>query len=121
MFPTPIQNYSLKINIGYRVILVITLLIWLLPLIAVMLTSIRTFEDVLAGNYWTFPKETAFLSNYAEVFADGKMAGFFLNSLIITIPTVIGTLFLSSRAGYSLAMHRFKLNLLVTSFKKLLL
>mgnify|MGYP005674120857 FL=1 len=90
MFPTPIQNYSLKINIGYRVILVITLLIWLLPLIAVMLTSIRTFEDVLAGNYWTFPKETAFLSNYAEVFADGKMAGFFLNSLIITIPTVIG-------------------------------
>tara|TARA_B100001027_G_scaffold12365_1_gene7510 strand:- start:3 stop:854 length:852 start_codon:yes stop_codon:yes gene_type:complete len=113
MFPTPIQNYSLKINIGYRVILVITLLIWLLPLIAVMLTSIRTFEDVLAGNYWTFPKETAFLSNYAEVFAGGKMAGFFLNSLIITIPTVIGTLFLSSLAGYSLAMHRFKLNLLV--------
>ena len=33
------------------------------------------------------------------------MAGFFLNSLIITIPTVIGTLFLSSLAGYSLAMH----------------
>ena len=57
MFPTPIQNYSLKINIGYRVILVITLLIWLLPLIAVMLTSIRTFEDVLAGNYWIFQKK----------------------------------------------------------------
>ena len=113
MFPTPIQKYSLKINIGYRVLLVFTLIVWLLPLIAVMLTSIRTFDDVLAGNYWTFPKETALVSNYAEVFADGKMAGFFLNSLIITIPTVIGTLFLSSLAGYSLAMHRFKLNLLV--------
>ena len=113
MFPTPIQKYSLKINIGYRVLLVFTLIVWLLPLIAVMLTSIRTFDDVLAGNYWTFPKETALISNYAEVFADGKMAGFFLNSLIITIPTVIGTLFLSSLAGYSLAMHRFKLNLLV--------
>ena len=113
MFPTPIQNYSLKINFGYRVLLVFTLIVWLLPLIAVMLTSIRTFDDVLAGNYWTFPKETALVSNYAAVFADGKMAGFFLNSLIITIPTVIGTLFLSSLAGYSLAMHRFKLNLLV--------
>ena len=99
MFPTPIQNYSLKINIGYRVLLVFTLLIWLLPLIAVMLTSIRTFDDVLAGNYWTFPEETALVSNYVAVFADGKMAGFFLNSLIITIPTVIGTLFLSSLAG----------------------
>ena len=50
MFPTPIQNYSLKINIGYRVILVITLLIWLLQINAVMITSIRTFEDVLEGN-----------------------------------------------------------------------
>ena len=113
MFPTPIQKYSLKINIGYRLLLVFTLLVWLLPLIAVMVTSMRTFEDVLAGNYWTFPNETALISNYAAVFEGGKMGRFFLNSLIITLPTVVGTLFFSSLAGYSLAMHRFKLNLLV--------
>ena len=89
MFPTPIQNYSLKINIGYRILLLFTLLVWLLPLIAVMLTSIRTFEDVLAGNYWTFPEETALISNYARVFEGGKMGRFFLNSLIITLPTVV--------------------------------
>ena len=105
MFPTPIQNYSLKVNIGYRILLVLTLLVWLLPLIAVMLTSIRTFEDVLAGNYWTFPEETALISNYTRVFENGKMGRFFANSLIITLPTVVGTLFLSSLAGYSLAMH----------------
>ena len=113
MFPTPIQNYSLKVNIAYRLLLLLTLIVWLLPLIAVMLTSMRTFEDVLAGNYWTFPKETALISNYAAVFEGGKMGRFFLNSLVITLPTVIGTLFLSSLAGYSLAMHRFKLNFLV--------
>ena len=113
MFPTPIQKFSLKINITYRLLLVFTLFIWLLPLLAVMMTSIRTFEDVLAGNYWTFPEKTAFISNYSSVFEDGKMARFFLNSLIITLPTVFGTLLLSSLAGYSLAMHRFKLNLLV--------
>ena len=113
MFPTPIQNYSLKVNVAYRLLLILTLLVWLLPLIAVMLTSIRTFEDVLAGNYWTFPEETALISNYSKVFENGKMGRFFLNSLIITLPTVFGTLLLSSLAGYSLAMHRFKLNLLV--------
>ena len=113
MFPTPIQNYSLKVNIGYRLLLLLPLLIWLLPLVAVMLTSMRTFDDVLAGNYWTFPEETATIANYTAVFEGGKMGRFFLNSLIITLPTVIGTLFLSSLAGYSLAMHRFKLNLLV--------
>ena len=113
MFPTPIQKFSLKINITYRVLLALTLFVWLLPLLAVMMTSIRTFEDVLAGNYWTFPEKTAFISNYSSVFEDGKMARFFLYSLIITLPTVFGTLLLSSLAGYSLAMHRFKLNLLV--------
>jgi len=113
MFPTPIQNYSLKVNIAYRLLLLLTLIVWLLPIIAVMLTSMRTFDDVLLGNYWTFPKETALISNYAAVFEGGKMGRFFLNSLIITLPTVCGTLFLSSLAGYSLAMHRFKLNFLV--------
>ena len=84
MFPTPIQQYSLKVNIGYRLLLIFTLLVWLLPLIAVMLTSIRTFADVTAGNYWTFPEETALISNYAAVFESGKMGRFFLNSIIIS-------------------------------------
>ena len=77
MFPTPIQNYSLKVNIGYRILLAFTLLVWLLPLVAVMLTSIRTFEDVLAGNYWTFPEETALISNYVAVLKVEKWEGFF--------------------------------------------
>ena len=113
MFPTPIQKYSLKINIGYRLLLIFTLFIWLLPLIAVMLTSIRTFEDVLAGNYWTFPEETALISNYYAVFESGKMARFFLNSLIITIPTTLITLLISSMSGFTLAIHKFRLNMII--------
>ena len=50
MFPTPIQKYSIPVNIFYRVALIVTLFIWLMPLIAVMLTSIRTYDDILAGN-----------------------------------------------------------------------
>ena len=50
MFPTPIQKYSIPVNILYRVALIVTLFIWLMPLIAVMLTSIRTYDDILEGN-----------------------------------------------------------------------
>ena len=113
MFPTPIQKYSLPANITYRIALLITLFIWLLPLIAVMLTSIRTYDDILAGNYWGWPKESGAIENYTKIFADGRMARYFLNSLIITLPTVFGTLLLSSMAGFSLAMHKFKLNILL--------
>ena len=113
MFPTPIQKYSLPANITYRIALLITLFIWLLPLIAVMLTSIRTYDDILAGNYWGWPEESGAIENYSKIFADGRMARYFLNSLVITLPTVFGTLLLSSMAGFSLAMHKFKLNILL--------
>jgi len=113
MFPTPIQKYSIPVNILYRVALIVTLFIWLMPLIAVMLTSIRTYDDILAGNYWGWPKDIAAIENYAAIFEDGRMARYFLNSMIITLPTVFGTLLLSSMAGFSLAMHRFKLNILL--------
>ena len=113
MFPTPIQKYSIPVNILYRVALIVTLFIWLMPLIAVMLTSIRTYDDILAGNYWGWPKDIAAIENYSAIFEDGRMARYFLNSMIITLPTVFGTLLLSSMAGFSLAMHRFKLNILL--------
>ena len=84
-----------------------------MPLIAVMLTSIRTYDDILAGNYWSWPKEIAAIENYSYIFEDGRMARYFLNSMIITLPTVFGTLLFSSMAGFSLAMHKFKLNILL--------
>ena len=113
MFPTPIQKASLKINITYKVLLIITLILWLLPLIAVMMTSVRTGEDILKGNYWTVPTEFALIENYGTVFKLGNLARYFFNSLAITLPTVLGTIILSSMTGYTLAVHRFKLNFLV--------
>ena len=113
MFPTPIQKVSLKINITYKVLLIFTLILWLLPLLAVMMTSIRTAEDILKANYWTIPTEFAIIENYSTVFKLGNLAQYFFNSLVITLPTVLGTIILSSMTGYTLAVHRFKLNFLV--------
>ena len=113
MFPTPIQKVSLKINITYKVLLIFTLILWLLPLLAVMKTSIRTAEDILKANYWTIPTEFALIENYGTVFKLGNLAQYFFNSLVITLPTVLGTIILSSMTGYTLAVHRFKLNFLV--------
>jgi len=113
MFPTPIQKVSLKINITYKVLLIFTLILWLLPLLAVMMTSIRTTEDILKANYWTIPTEFAIIENYGTVFKLGNLAQYFFNSLVITLPTVLGTIILSSMTGYTLAVHRFKLNFLV--------
>ena len=78
-----------------------------------MMTSVRTGEDILKGNYWTIPTEFAIIENYGTVFKLGNLARYFFNSLVITLPTVLGTIILSSMTGYTLAVHRFKLNFLV--------
>ena len=113
MFPDPIQKASFLARGSYRIILYVTLIVWMLPLAGVFLTSFRSLADINSGNYWGWPSEFALVENYTQVFTVTPMIQYFLNSLVITIPTVLGTLLLSSLAGYSLAKHRFRGNFLI--------
>ena len=113
MFPESIQKAPFFARGSYRIILYVVLIVWLLPLIGVLLTSFRSLADINSGNYWGWPTEFALVENYTQVFMVTPMIQYFINSLVITIPTVVGTLTLSSLAGYSLAKHRFRGNFLI--------
>lgn len=110
MYPQPIQKASPAANIAYRIALPISLVVWLLPLAAVLLTSVRSIEDINRGNYWGWPESWNF-SNYLEIFQATPMARYMVNSLIITIPSVVGAVALATLAGYALAKYRFRLNI----------
>jgi len=113
MFPESIQKAPFFARGSYRIILYVVLIVWLLPLIGVLLTSFRSLADINSGNYWGWPTEFALVENYTQVFTVTPMIQYFFNSLVITIPSVVGTLTLSSLAGYSLAKHRFRGNFLI--------
>ena len=112
MYPEPIQKSPFIARGSYRIILYVAMVIWILPLAGVFLTSFRSLADINSGNYWGWPTEFALVENYTQIFTVTPMIKYFFNSLVITIPTVIGTLLLSSLAGYSLAKHRFRGNFL---------
>lgn len=97
----------------YHVLLWTSLALWLLPLAAIMITSVRTADDVAAANFWTLPQETAALENYQAIFVETNMLRYFWNSIVITVPSVAAALLLSSMAGYALAAFRFRANFLV--------
>ena len=113
MFPEPIQKATFFSRGSYRIVLYFAIIVWLLPLAAVFLTSFRSLADINSGNYWGWPTEFALVENYTQIFTVTPMLKYFFNSLVITIPTVIGTLALSSLAGYSLAKHNFRGNFLI--------
>ena len=107
MFPAPIAGSPYKEG-AYRLALVASLLLWLLPIVAVALTSVRSAEDIARGNIWGWPDTPRLLANYAEVLSDSAMHRFILNSLLITGPAVAGTLALSVMAAFALSKYRFR-------------
>ena len=113
IYPSPIQQAPAAAQIAYRTALPLMLALWLLPLAAVMLTSIRPIEDLNRGNFWGWPSEISLVENYAAVFTTSPMARFVLNSFIITIPAVAGAIALACMAGFALAKYRFRGNLLL--------
>lgn len=113
MFPTPIEKRSKGTQIAYQTIVPVALILWLLPLIAVASFSVRPLADFTNGNYWGMPSTFEFLTNYGRVFYDSDMPRYMLNSVLITVPTVIGAVALSCMTGFALGIYRFKGNLLI--------
>lgn len=113
MFPTPIDRVSAPVRGLYKVALPLSLLVWLAPIVAVALTSIRGQADLNAGNYWGLPTQWQIAENYSAVFQNTPILHYIGNSFLVTIPTVIGAVALSCLAGFALGIYRFKLNLWV--------
>jgi multiple sugar transport system permease protein len=113
MFPTPIEKRSKGTQIAYQTMVPVALILWLLPLIAVASFSVRPLADFTNGNYWGMPSTVKFLTNYGRVFYDSDMPRYMLNSVLITVPTVIGAVALSCMTGFALGIYRFKGNLLI--------
>lgn len=108
MFPRPIQETSRRRQLMYKVALPISLVIWLLPMIAIIATAGRSLSDLNRGNYWGIPSEWAFVDNFTAVFGSSSVGIYLLNSVIITLPSIAGALFLSTLAGAGLALYKFR-------------
>jgi multiple sugar transport system permease protein len=113
MFPTPIEKTSRSWQLTYQALLPLALIMWLLPLIAVAIFSIKPLSDFSQGNYWGLPSTFEGVNNYGKVFFESDMPRYMWNSVMITVPTVIGAVALSCLTGFALGVYRFKGNLLI--------
>ncbi len=111
MFPRPIEQTSRPWQITYQSLLPVVLIMWLLPLLAVAFFSIKPDVDFTTGNYWGWPSAFAGFENYGKVFFQSDMPRYLLNSVLITVPTVIGCVVLSSMTGFALGIYKFRGNL----------
>lgn len=106
MFPRPIEKSSKAVRISYQAFLPVALILWLLPLLAIFMTSIRSSKDINSGNVFGWPSEFQLFENYAAVFTQSEAANYLWNSVQITVPTVIISVTLACLAGYALAIYK---------------
>ncbi|MEO1556262.1 MAG: carbohydrate ABC transporter permease [Pseudomonadota bacterium] len=111
MFPRPIEQSSAAVRYGYQAFLPFALILWLLPLLAIFLTSIRSAKDINSGNVFGWPSEFALIENYTAVFTQSAAAQYMWNSVLITVPTVAISVALACLAGYALAIYKFRVAL----------
>ena len=108
MFPAPVEKSSSGVQLAYKLALPVALFLWLLPLLAIFMTSIRPLTDINTGNVFGIPSDFAMLENYSQVFAQTDAWQYFINTMVITLPTVAVSIALACLTGYALAVYKFK-------------
>jgi alpha-glucoside transport system permease protein len=88
--------------------------LWTVPTFGLFVSSLRPEDEIKTTGWWTaFTNPQFTLENYQEVLfgrsaSSGQLASYFVNSLVITIPSVLFPLAFASLAAYALAWINFR-------------
>ncbi len=93
------------------VFVTLTALAWLFPVLWAVLNSFRDYDYTSAHGYASLGGFT--VQNYLDAWRQGDFTRHFLNSLIITVPAVLATLFLASCVAFVVARFSFRFNLVL--------
>jgi multiple sugar transport system permease protein len=94
-----------------HVFLAATALAWLFPVLWAVLNSFRDYDYTSVHGYASLGGFT--LQNYLNAWEQGEFTRHFLNSLIITVPAVLLTLFLAACVAFVVARFSFRFNLVL--------
>lgn len=103
------RRRSSTAQIAVYVLLTFLALVWLFPLVWAVYNSFRDYDYVLLNGYLSVGGFT--FSNYIDSWNIGGIPHYFLNSLIITVPSVLLILFFGSMAAFILARFSWKFNI----------
>ena len=89
------------------VALVCLAVLFLAPTAGVLLSSIKTTRDIALGALWSIPSEL-YLGNFAEVLTNPSVHRYFLNTVLVTVPSTVASIALGALGGYVFAKLPFR-------------
>jgi alpha-glucoside transport system permease protein len=92
-----------------RVFLIVVGLFWLVPTIGLLLSSLRSPEDMSASGWWTVlskPSQLTF-DSYQKLLENSDITDSLVNTVLITVPATVLVVVVGSLAGYAFAWMEF--------------
>jgi alpha-glucoside transport system permease protein len=95
-----------------KISLVVICLLWIIPVIGLLVTSLRSADAANSSGWWTaiaspldFTQWT--IGNYSEAIDRGQMGRAFVNSMAITLPATVIPIMIAAFAAYAFSFMRF--------------
>jgi len=107
------KNRKLSIRMMFYILSLLIVIVWLIPFFITTFTSLKSMDEIMDSTSWWKPPQQLVWENFANSWEQGNMKTYFRNTFIITVPSVIGTLFVSSLGAFSLSFYKFKMSKIV--------
>ncbi|MEV6816977.1 carbohydrate ABC transporter permease [Micromonospora sp. NPDC051296] len=93
---------------------IVIAVVWTIPTFGLFVSSFRPEAQLKTTGWWTFFSDPQFtLQNYQDVLfgrnaSSGQLAAYFINSVVITLPSVLFPIAFAALAAYALAWINFR-------------
>jgi multiple sugar transport system permease protein len=97
-------------QIGRHLFLGTVSILWLMPLLWAVFTSLRPYDETRTRGYLSWPHALS-LHNFIDAWQQSGMAHYLWNSVLITVPAVLLTLLFAASVAFFVSRFDFRLNI----------
>lgn len=110
--PAPRRPRERRSGVLAHVFIVVMAVLWVVPLLFAVYVALRPESDTNQHGYFSLAHSLT-LTNFSDAWTQGELWHYFLNSVKITVPAVIITLFLASTVAFVVARRSTTFNLIM--------
>ena len=106
-----LKRISAKLNLGPTIALLILVIIWSIPTLGLLITSLRRRSDAEVSPWWDAiinPLETVWSLDAYQTSLESGMLDALVNTFAVTIPATILPLMIAANAAYAFTFLNFK-------------
>lgn len=107
------RTRQLIVNIAKYALLLFSSFVALVPLVSCVITAFKTNEEYANTNVMVLPQSWLNFDNFAQAWKQANMGSAFLNSFIILICVLVGSVMISAMLAYVLNRFQFHGNKLI--------